>query len=56
VVKGGLSAEEKEKADTELLELAAKAIDGATGGGGGIVRAQPFLYIQAPMGKNRQGG
>jgi hypothetical protein len=32
VVKGGLSAEEKEKVATELFELAAKAIDEATGG------------------------
>jgi hypothetical protein len=33
VAKGGLSAEEKEKAATELFELAAKAIDETAGGG-----------------------
>jgi hypothetical protein len=68
LVKGDLSAKEKEKAATKLFELdvnksATKKAKSATKKAKAKaaehrrarVRAQPFLYTYAPVGKNRQG-
>jgi hypothetical protein len=53
LVKGSLSAEEKEKAATKLFELDVNKSATKKAKTGSAL--SPFLYIWAPMGKNRHG-